>query len=111
MKEKIMSQNELQGVTQSDYTRVGGSHDMWYRTFQTVPGSSEHYLRLIIDHSMSDTELTFGPLSADDVDHLAEVLAHRYCHYYENVEGPLYESGIAQGISSWQSENEEEDDA
>jgi hypothetical protein len=93
-----MSQTELAGVTSQDYTEVEGSHPMWYRLFQTAPGSREYYLRLIVDvASTHDAELTFGPLDADGVDGLAQVLAVTYCHYYENHEGPNYESGIAQG--------------
>jgi hypothetical protein len=94
-----MSQAELAGVTSEDYTEVAGSHPMWYRVFQAAPGSSEYYLRLVIDFaSTHDAEHTFGPLDADGVDRLAQVLAGTYCHYNENHEGPIYESGIAQGL-------------
>jgi hypothetical protein len=94
-----MSQEELQGITADDYTGVSGSHPMWYRVFQTVPGSNEHYLRLIIDTGgTQDTEITFGPLQATDIDLLAHTLGGTYCHYHENHEGPRYESGIAEGV-------------
>ena len=72
---------------------------MYYRTFQMFPGSNEHFLRIIIDYSTHDAELTFGPLDAESVDRLGSILAKTYCHHNENWDGPIYESGIAQGIS------------
>jgi len=97
-----MSQSELVGLTPQDYTRVSGSHPMWYRTFQAIPGSNEHYLRLIIDLDDHDLELTFGPLDADQIDHMVPVVAESYVHLYANNEGPGYESGIAIGLERWE---------
>ena len=99
-----MSQSELQGVTKEDYTELDGSHPMWYRTFQTIPGSFEWYLRIVVDDDGQDIELTFGPLDANKVDHLTASLANTYCHYKASVEAP-FESGIAQSIT-WPYENE-----
>jgi len=93
-----MSQTELKGLTPDDYTEISGSHPMWYRTFQMVPGSNEHFVRLIFGFDECDDEITFGPMDANQVDQLAGVICQTYVNYYKNQSGPLYESGMALGI-------------